>query len=317
MNETDMTPFRIGLIGTGRISDIYIENCQKFAGLEIVSCASLDRDEAERKAAQWGIAKACAVDDIFADTEIDCVLNLTPPASHADISRKALEAGKHIYSEKPFVTTHKDGESILKLAEEKGLLVGNAPDSFLGGRWQNTRKLLDDGVIGKPFATAAFVGTHGVERHHPNPDFYYQIGGGPLFDLGPYYLTVMVFMFGAIGKVAGMAHRGFTQRMIENGTRYGEWMAVEVDTHVNAMLEFASGVRGTMTMSFDVWDSEMPRFEIYGEEGTICIPDPDRFLVLIVSAVRCFIGGVRIRVGHTNPALVPAGTGWWQIILWL
>ena len=266
---------RIGLIGTGRISDIYIENCQKFDGLEIIACASLDFNEAKAKAEQWSIPQACTPDEIFKNPDIDCVLNLTIPSAHAHISLMALEAGKHIYSEKPFVTNRKDGEAILALAQKKGLLVGNAPDTFLGGRWQTVKKMLDDGLIGKPLSASAFVGTHGVERHHPNPDFYYQKGGGPLLDLGPYYLTAMVFFFGAIAHVAGSAKRGFKKRMIENGPRKGEWMEVDIDTHINALMSFANGVEASITMSFDIWDSEMPRFEIYGENGTICIPDSD------------------------------------------
>lgn len=202
-------------------------------------------------------------------------MNLTVPASHADISKKSLMAGKHVYSEKPFATSVSDGEEILKIAKEKNLKVGNAPDTFLGGRWQTVRKILDDGIIGKPIGVMAYVGTHGVERHNPNPDFYYKKGGGPLLDLGPYYLTAMVSLLGPIKRVFGMAARSFSHREIENGPRYGELITVEVETHSVSTLEFSNGILGSMTMSFDIWDSDTPRFEIYGEEGTICIPDPD------------------------------------------
>lgn len=268
-------PFRIGLIGTGRISDIYLSTCAKFSEIEIVACGSLNFEESKAKAQQYGISRSCSPREIIADPEIDCVLNLTIPASHAEISLQALNAGKHVYSEKPFATTVEDGQRILELAEQKGLKVGNAPDTFLGGRWQTVRKLIDSGLIGKPTGCTAFVGTHGVERHHPNPDFYYQIGGGPLLDLGPYYLTAMVHLLGPIARVSGMARRTFDKRQIENGPRNGEWMDVEVGTHSLSMFEFESGALGSMTMSFDIWDSETPRFEIYGEDGTICIPDPD------------------------------------------
>lgn len=268
-------PLRVGLIGCGRISDIYIQNCQTFPEIDLRACASLDIEESRAKSDQYGIASACGPDEIINDPEIEAVLNLTIPASHAAISLAALNAGKHVYSEKPFATTLEDGQKILDCAAEKGLLVGNAPDTFLGGRWQTVRALIDRGKIGKPLGVQVFVGTHGVERHHPNPDFYYQIGGGPLLDLGPYYLTALVFLLGPLNRVSGLARRTFDRRQIENGPRNGQWMPVEIDTHVVSQLEFASGPIGSMTMSFDVWDSETPRLEIYGEDGTICIPDPD------------------------------------------
>ena len=268
-------PFRIGLIGTGRISDIYIQNCSKFDELEIVSCGSLDAEESKKKAQVYGIPRVQSPEEILADPNVDCILNLTIPASHAAVTLQALEAGKHVYSEKPIATDILDCRRILNLARSKNLKVGNAPDTFFGGRWQTVRKLLDQQVIGKPTGVMAFAGTHGVERHHPNPDFYYQTGGGPLLDLGPYYLTAMVFLLGPILKVSGMARKTFDQRVIENGNRYGEKIDVEVDTHSLSMLEFQNGTIGSMTLSFDIWDSETPRFEIYGEDGTICIPDPD------------------------------------------
>ena len=176
---------RVGMIGCGRISDIYLKNCAEFDGLEIVACASLDIEESRSKAAEYDIPKACAPDEVYADAGIDAVLNLTVPEAHFTISRLALESGKHVYAEKPFVTDRDEGLALLELGRERGLLVGNAPDTFLGGRWQTVRKLLDSGIIGAPTGVAAFVPTHGVERHHPNPDFYYAKGGGPLLDLGP------------------------------------------------------------------------------------------------------------------------------------
>ncbi len=288
-------PFRVGLVGCGRISDIYLKTCANFREVDIVACASLDIEESRAKAAQHGIPKACLPDDIFADPEIDAVLNLTIPAAHAEISLKALEAGKHVYSEKPFATTTEDGEKVLALAQAKGLAVGNAPDTFLGGRWQTVRRLMDEGVIGRPTGVAAFVGTHGVERHNPNPDFYYKTGGGPLFDLGPYYLTAMVFLLGPIARVSGLSRRTFDRRQIEIGPRTGEWVDVEIDTHSLSLLEFESGVIGQMMMSFDVWDSETPRFEIYGEDGTICITDPDP-----VHGANLFRGEVWYRTRETS-----------------
>ncbi len=290
-----MSRLRVGLIGCGVISDIYIRTCRKFDILDIVACASLDPEESRRKAAQHGIARACAPDEILRDPDIDCVLNLTIPAAHAEISTAALEAGKHVYSEKPFVTRIEDGKRILSLAASKGLQVGNAPDTFLGGRWQTCRKLIEDGVIGAPTGVGAFVGTHGVERHHPNPDFYYKPGGGPLLDLGPYYLTAMIALLGPVRRVCGMSRRTFDRRMIESRPRHGEFIDVEVDTHVCGMLEFESGAIGSIMTSFDVWDSQTPRFEIYGEDGTICIPDPDP-----VHGANVFEGEVWYRTRETS-----------------
>lgn len=270
-----MKPFRIGLIGCGRISDIYIKTCQSRPELEITVCGSLNRTESEAKATLYGIPSVAEPEEILKNPDIDAILNLTVPAAHAEISRKALENGKHVYSEKPFVTSLSDGADILEMASEKGLLVGNAPDTFLGARVQTARRAIDEGLIGAPTGAMVFVGTHGTERHNPNPDFYYQKGGGPLLDLGPYYLTALVFLLGPITRVAGMSRRTFASRTIENGPRNGEAIPVEVDTHSQGMMEFASGAIASMTMSFDVWDSETPRMEIYGEDGTLCIPDPD------------------------------------------
>ena len=270
-----MGNFRVGLIGTGRISEVYLRNCAAFDRLEIVACGSLNMDESRAKAAEFGVPRVALPDEIITDPEIHSILNLTIPAAHANVSIAALESGKHVYSEKPFVTDLTDGRRILDLAREKGLTVSNAPDTFLGGRWQTVRKLLDSGVIGAPTGVAAFVPTRGVERHHPNPDFYYAKGGGPLLDLGPYYLTAMVFLLGPIRQVAAMGKKTFAARMIENGPRNGQVMPVEEDTHSLNLIAFENGVIGEMMVSFDVWESETPRFEIYGEDGTICIPDAD------------------------------------------
>ena len=290
-----MTQLRVGLIGTGRISDIYLRNAALFDELDIVACGSLNRAESEAKAAAFGVPLVADPDEILRMPDIDAILNLTIPAAHADVSLAALEHGKHVYSEKPFVTDLEDGRHILSLAAQKGLLVGNAPDTFFGGRWQTLRRALDEGTIGEPTGVAAFVPTHGVERHHPNPDFYYAHGGGPLLDLGPYYLTVLVFLLGPIARAAGLSRRTFAERMIENGPRNGEMIPVEVDTHCLSLFEFENGVIGQMMVSFDVWDSETPRLEIYGTEGTLCIPDPDPG-----DGANIFTGPVWIRTRETS-----------------
>lgn len=270
-----MEPLRVGLIGCGVISDIYLKTSKKFDVIDIVACASLNVDESRAKAEQYDIAKVCTPDEIINDPNIDAVLNLTIPAVHGEISLAAVRAGKHVYSEKPFVTDLDEGALILEEAKKNNVLVGNAPDTFLGSRVQTCKRLLEEGLIGRPIGVNAFVGTHGVERHHPNPDFYYKPGGGPLFDLGPYYLTAMVALLGPIKQVAGMAQKSFEQRLIESQPRAGEFIDVEVDTHITSLLEFESGLSGSMMTSFDIWDSQLPRLEIYGTEGTLCIADPD------------------------------------------
>ena len=294
MNDSERI-FRVGLIGTGHVSDVYLKNCAAFDGMDIVACGSLNLDESRKKADMFDVPRVMSPDEIIDDTGIDAILNLTIPAAHAEITLRALNAGKHVYSEKPFVTDVKDGQAILDLAASRKLAVGNAPDTFFGGRWQTVRKFLDNGVIGRPIGIAAFVPTHGVERHHPNPDFYYAKGGGPLLDLGPYYLAAMVFLLGPITTVGGMAKRSFPERVIENGHRHGEIMPVEVDTHSLSLIKFKNGVIGQMMVSFDVWESETPRLEIYGTEGTICIPDPDP-----VDGANIFHGPVWYRTRATS-----------------
>lgn len=270
-----MNKFKIGLIGCGVISDIYLKTCAKFDFIDIVACASLDIEESRAKAAQYGISKACLPDDIIHDPEIDAVLNLTNPVAHAPINLAALAAGKHVYAEKPFATNLEDGRKTLALAAEKGLLVGSAPDTFLGGRWQTIRKLIDDGVIGRPIGATAFMCNHGVERHHPGPAPWYSEGGGPLLDMSPYYLTALISLMGPIKSVCGMAKKSFDQRLIEFGPRKGQMLDVAVDTHVSGILEFDSGATASLLTSFDVWDSNLPRLEIYGENGSISVSDPD------------------------------------------
>jgi predicted dehydrogenase len=213
------------------------------------------------------------VDDLLASDDIRLVVNLTIPDAHADVSRAILKAGKHVYSEKPLATSRKDAARILKRAKKKKLRVGGAPDTFLGGAWQTIRKLLDDGVIGRPVAATGFMMAHGPERWHPNPDFFYQPGGGPLFDMGPYYLTTLINFFGPIERVASLAHASFPERIAKDG----HVIEVTTPTHVAGSLEFANGALATLVWSFDVWHSQLPCIEIYGSEGSIHCPDPNHF----------------------------------------
>lgn len=267
---------RVGIIGCGNISEIYFKNCRAF-GLDVVACADLDVERAKSRAEQFGVAKACSVDELLADPNIEFVINLTIPSAHAAVSRQALEAGKHVHSEKPLALNVEEGRSLLALAKAKNLRLGSAPDTFLGSALQTSRKLIDDGWIGKPIGATAFMTGHGVEAWHPNPDFFYQPGGGPMFDMGPYYLTALVNLLGPVRRLTGLTQVSFAERTITTEHRFGEKIPVNVPTHVAGLLEFEQGAVGNIITSFDVWHSELPRIEIYGTEGSLSVPDPNLF----------------------------------------
>lgn len=272
-----MKTYKVGVIGCGNISPIYFENVPGFKELEIAACADLDESRARERADRYGIPKACGVDELLADPEIDIVLNLTIPKAHADIHLRALIAGKHTYGEKPLALDVEDGERILTLAREKGLAVGSAPDTFLGGALQTCRKLIDDGWIGEPIGATAFMMSEGPESWHPNPGFLYQKGAGPLFDMGPYYLTALVHLLGPVRRVTGSTRITYPERTVTNDISYGEQIKVETPTYSAGILEFHSGAVCSMITSFDVWGSKLPHIEIYGSRGTLIAPDPNDF----------------------------------------
>jgi predicted dehydrogenase len=269
---------RIGLIGCGNISPAYFKWCRTFEILDLAACADLDVDRAQARAQEFEVAKGCSVDELLADASIDIVVNLTVPDVHARVNRQILEAGKHAHTEKPFAVQQADGKATLDLAREKGLRTGGAPDTFLGGGLQTCRKLIDDGWIGEPVAATAFMAGRGPEGWHPNPDFFYKAGGGPMFDMGPYYLTALVSLLGAVRRVTGSARASFDQRVITNPEqRTGETIDVDIPTHISGVMDFASGAVGTIVTSFDVWSHNLPRIEIYGSEGSLSVPDPNTF----------------------------------------
>lgn len=272
-----MEKVKVGIVGCGNISGIYLQNCRKFQILDVVACADLLLERAEAKAAEFGIPKACSTEELLADPEIELIVNLTIPQAHGEITLAALEAGKHVYSEKPLAVTREEGQHILKTATAKGLLVGCAPDTFLGGGLQTCRKLIDDGWIGEPVAATAFMLCHGHESWHPDPEFYYKPGGGPMLDMGPYYLTALVSLLGPIKRVTGSARVTFPERTITSQPKYGKKIQVEVPTHVAGVMDFATGAIGTIITSFDVWASTLPRIEIYGTSGSMLVPDPNTF----------------------------------------
>lgn len=273
-----MDRVKIGIIGCGNISGIYFERATRtFEILDVAACADLIRERAEAQAAAWGVPRVCTVAELLADPEIEIGVNLTIPKAHYEVGIAALQAGKSLYGEKPLALTRAQGRELLKTAKTQGVRLGNAPDTFLGGGLQTCRKLIDDGCIGRPIAASAFMLCPGHESWHPDPEFYYKEGGGPLFDMGPYYLTALVHLIGPVKRVAGMTATAFPERTITSRPRFGTRIRVEVPTHIAGTMEFASGAIGTLITSFDVWAHQLPFIEIYGTEGSLSVPDPNSF----------------------------------------
>jgi len=275
--KKDMNKTKIGLVGCGNISGVYLKTSRIFEDIEIVACSDIIMDRAKTKAQEFNVPKACTVEELLADPEIEIILNLTPPKAHAEIALKALDAGKSVYNEKPLAVTREDGKTLLRSAREKGLRVGGAPDTFLGGGLQTCRKLIDDGWIGKPVAATAFMASHGPEGWHPDPEFFYKVGGGPMFDMGPYYLTALISLLGSVRRVTGSAKITFSERTITSQPKYGTKIKVEVPTHIVGVMDFVNGAVGLIMTSFDVWGAQLPRIEIYGTEGSLGVPDPNTF----------------------------------------
>ncbi len=268
---------KVGVIGAGKIFPAYVAGCRAFSILELDAVADVDTARAAQQAAEHGVPRALSVDALLADPAIQIVVNLTVPKVHAAVSLAAIAAGKHVYSEKPLAITRADGQQILHAAAAQGVRVGCAPDTFLGGGQQTCRKLIDDGWIGEPVAAVAFMTGHGPEGWHPNPDFFYQVGGGPLLDMAPYYLTSLVNLLGPVRRVAGSSRISFPERVATSPEHFGRRLPVEVSTHVAALLDFAAGPIATLITSFDVWHASLPRIEIYGSAGTLSVPDPNIF----------------------------------------
>ncbi len=270
-------PLRIGAIGTGKISGQYFDSLTRLPNLRLVAVADALEQTAKDVAAAQGV-QAMSMEDMLASDEIDAVLNLTTPQAHTPITLAALQAGKHVYLEKPFATSIADAQKTVEVANELGLRVGSAPDTVLGTGIQTARALIDDGSIGAPVGATAFMLGAGHESWHPNPAFYYEPGGGPLLDMGVYYLTALVTLLGPITHVSAMASRARDERVIPEGApRAGEVLPVHVDTFVSATLRHANGAISTLVVSFDVVASEVPRIEVYGATGALSVPDPNTF----------------------------------------
>ena len=271
------SPLRVGLIGAGHISADYLRaTCFFEQQMKVVVCADLNAAAAEARAREFGI-EFTSVDALLENDSIELVLNLTTPQAHVPVGFRAVEAGKHTYCEKPLGLSVAEAEPFLKAARSRGVRVGCAPDTFLGGGQQTARHLIDNGAIGTPIGGTAFILLPGHERWHPNPAFYYQPGGGPVFDMGPYYLTALVNLLGPIKRVVSCGRRTFSQRTIGSGPRRGESFPVEVQTHFGALLDFQSGALVSFNASFDVQGHSHAPIEIYGTEGTLQVPDPNIF----------------------------------------
>jgi predicted dehydrogenase len=292
-----MTPLKVGIIGCGNISGIYLDNLSKYKAIHLIAVSDRDMNKAHEVATSRGLL-ACTVDDLLNNGLVELVVNLTTPDSHYAINSRATQKYLHTYCEKPLALNKRDGvRTILRPNDEYARntsdeyvqyrRVGCAPDTFLGASHQTCREIIDKGLIGEPIGVNAYMMCHGHESWHPSPKFYYEPGGGPLFDMGPYYLTALVNLLGPISHVQGKYATTFKERRVATGPNKGSIIDVQVPTHILGLLEFESGVLGQITTSFDVWHHTMPHIEIYGTEGSLQVPDPNGF-------------GGEVKIRHAN-----------------
>ncbi|MDR0876962.1 MAG: Gfo/Idh/MocA family oxidoreductase, partial [Treponema sp.] len=276
-----MAKQRIGIVGLGKISGIYLDNLTgngMFSKrVTVTAVTDLIEERVKDAVEKYHVRAVKDVDTLVKDPSVDIVLNITQPQHHFAVALAAVKAGKHIYDEKPLCAKREEAAELLKTAAAKKVRVGGAPDTFLGAGIQTCRKLIDDGWIGSPVAATAFLANHGHEHWHPDPEFYYKAGGGPMFDMGPYYLTALVNLLGPIVRVSGSAKMGNKTRNITSEPHAGKVIKVEVPTHIAGVLDFASGAVGTIITSFDIYSHTLPFIEIYGTEGTLRVPDPNTF----------------------------------------
>lgn len=269
---------RIGIIGTGHISEIYCQNLTSaYDNTEIIACADVNRQAAEAKAAKWNIPNVLTVEQLLAREDVDIVVNLTPPKNHYEIIKAALLAGKHVFTEKPLATTAAEADELVALAEERGRMLGAAPETNYGASVSTGKSLIDSGAIGKVLYVDAHFRWPGDEDWHPNPAFLYQPGAGPLYDRGPYFLNALVDILGEADEVSAMTAIGFPTRTVTSKLRYGEVFPVETPSHVQGMIRFASGVLATLLLSFDIKGPRDSAIEIFGTEGSILIREPIGF----------------------------------------
>ena len=271
-----MTKLGIGIIGCGNISTAYLKLAPLFKGLEVRAVADINMDAAKARAAEFNV-KAQSVDDLLANPALDIVINLTIPDAHYPITKRILEAGKHAYSEKPLVLTLEQGTTLRDLAKAKGLSVGCAPDTFLGGAHQQARAILDEGTIGEITTGNAAIQAHGPESWHPSPEFFYQPGAGPIMDMGPYDIATLINLLGPVKRVGALTSSAEPERTIGSGPRQGQKIKVNTPSNIQALLEFHSGATISFSASWDVWHHKRNHFELYGTKGTLYVPDPNFF----------------------------------------
>lgn len=277
MMQNDEPKLRVGVVGCGSISLAYMRNAPLFRNVEITACADLNEQAATHRAAEFGL-RATDVGSLIEDKDVDLILNLTIPAAHFDVSMRALSAGKHVFTEKPLGVTADEGRKLVDVAAAKDLSIGSAPDTFLGAAGRHARRLMESGVIGKPVTGTAFMMGRGMEHWHPDPGFYYQPGAGPVMDMGPYYLTMMVNLMGPVRRVQAVATSGQAERLITaDGPKKGTAFKVGTPTSVLSLLEFECGATITFGTSWDVFRHSNHPIEIHGTEGSLRLPDPDNF----------------------------------------
>jgi predicted dehydrogenase len=270
-------PLRVGIIGCGKIIGQYLETFARITDIKLVAVADLDQARATEVASSQSGVVALTVESLLGRSDIEAVVNLTIPSAHTDVSLAAIAAGKAVYVEKPLADTVENGSRVLAAAAAAGVPLGCAPDTVLGTGTQTARRAIDDGMVGTPISASATMVTPGHERWHPNPDFYYQPGGGPLLDMGPYYVTALVSLLGPVTKVIGAASALRDTRTVQTGSRAGELIPVTTATHVTGVLHHANGTLSTLLMSFDATATKASRIEVHGTTGTLSIPDPNNF----------------------------------------
>jgi predicted dehydrogenase len=272
-----MEPLRVGIVGIGNISGIYLSKLSSFRSTKVVAVADLDRSRAAAAAEGYNVPLVLSPDELISHPDVELVLNLTVPAAHGPVALQAIHANKHVYNEKPMCTTMAEADELKREAEARNVRIGCAPDTFLGAGIQTTRAVIDRGDIGTPVAAQAFMLSHGPEGWHPNPEFFFKPGGGPMLDMGPYYLTALVNLLGPIHRTTGVARASFSSRTIGSGPLKGSQISVETPTHIAGVIEFEKGAVAEITTSFDVFFGHLHPITIYGSEGTVMVPDPNTF----------------------------------------